>query len=100
MTKPKSGSHIGNQHFEFLTMKGAGRNSLTTSETKRFIGICKKILMCGDWNKKVDKEIFYKVISILETASNNADTSCDALPFTLPRELSEDFLISRRAPDF
>ena len=60
MTKPKGGSHIGNQHFKFLTMKGAGRNSLTTSETKRFIGICKKLLMCGNWNKKVDKEIFYK----------------------------------------
>ena len=92
MTKPKGGSRIGNQHFNFLTTTPRkGRLSLSTTEAKRFVAMGKKIVMCANWNKQIDQDIFNKVISIIEIASNNADTSCDALPFSLPKEVSEDF---------
>ena len=100
MTKAKGGSRIGSQHFSFLvTTSKKGRLCLTTTEANRFVAMGKKILMCGNWHKQVDKDIFSKAITIFEIASNNADTSCDALPFSLPEEVSEDFNFEpKRAP--
>ena len=101
MTKPIGGIPMRDSHFKFLssTSRGKGNLNFTTEEAKRFVSMGKKLVQCANWNKKVDREIFVKVIKVIESAHHEADNNCETLPFSLPDE-SPDFRVPMRAPDF
>ena len=101
MTKPKGGRFVGGKHFEFLASSGGkGRFSLTTHEAKKFVSMARPIVQCANWKTNVDRNIFEKIVKVIEYACYEADDECQGMPFTLPEETPPNNMVPMRAPDF
>ena len=101
MTKPKGGRFVGSKHFEFLASSGGkGRFSLTTHEAKKFVSMARPIVQCANWKTNVDRNIFEKIVKVIEYACYEADYECQGMPFTLPEETPPNNMVPMRAPDF
>jgi|TARA_B100000214_G_C23424509_1_gene381922 hypothetical protein len=105
MATPLGGSPIEDTHFKFLKSPSVGRGgtSLSTVEAKRFVAMGRQLSQCANWKKKVDRDIFDKIIKVIETAYLEADNNCGSLPFSLPEESSTSVYVSTkdyRAPEF
>ena len=100
MTKPKGGRFVGGKHFEFLASNGGkGRFSLTTHEAKKFVNMARPIVQCANWKTKTDRDIFDKIVKVIEYACYEADDECQGMPFTLSEETPPNNMVPMRAPD-
>ena len=105
MAKPLGGSPIKDSDFKFLKSPSVGRGglSLSTEEARRFVAMGKQLSLCANWKKQVDRDVFNKIVKVIETAYIQANDTCGSLPFSLPEESSTSVYVPRndyKAPQF
>ena len=108
MAKPLGGSPIKDSDFKFLKSPSVGKGyrgglSLSTEEARTFVAMGKQLSLCANWKKQVDRDVFNKIVKVIETAYIQANDTCGSLPFSLPEESSTSVYVPRndyKAPQF